>query len=62
LSQYVRLNISIVVLAGPDEGSGGLEDLCHHVINEAVLVPDLQPVKLWLVVPVENTGELLKQA
>lgn len=58
LSQDVGLNVSVVVLTRPHEGSGGLEDLGHHVVDEPVLVPDLQLVKLRLVVPLENADRI----
>lgn len=51
LSQNVRLHISIVILAGPNKSSRRLENLGHHVVNKPVLIPDLQLVKLWLVIP-----------
>ena len=51
LSKDVRLHVAVVVLAGPHEGAGGLEHLGYHVVNESVLVPDLQLLKLRLVVP-----------
>lgn len=50
LSQNVWLHISIIILASPNKSSRGLQDLGHHVVNETVLIPDLQLVKLWLVV------------
>lgn len=53
LSQNVRLHISIVILAGPNKSSRRLENLGHHVVNKPVLIPDLQLVKLWLVIPRE---------
>lgn len=60
LSQDVRLHVSVVVLAGPHESSGGLQDLGHHVVNKAVLVPDFELVELGLVVPEEDrAGETL---
>lgn len=51
LGQNVWLHISIVILAGPNKSPGRLQDLGHHVVNETVLIPDLQLVKLWLVLP-----------
>lgn len=30
----------------------------HHVINQPVLIPDLQLVKLWLVVPAKARAQL----
>lgn len=54
LCQDVRLHISIIVLAGPHKGARGLQDLGNHIINKSVLIPDLQFVKLRLVVPVKK--------
>ncbi|PWA19079.1 hypothetical protein CCH79_00004828 [Gambusia affinis] len=36
---------------GPNKSAAGLQTLGHHVVNESVLVPDLQLVKLGLVRP-----------
>lgn len=57
LGQDVGLDVSIVVLTGPHEGSRRLEHLGHHVVDQPVLVPDLQFVKLRLVVPAEKTNK-----
>ena len=46
LSDNVRLNISVVVLASPDEASTGLEALGHHIVDQTVLIPDALLVKL----------------
>lgn len=59
LCKDVRLNISVVVLACPHKGSGRLEHLGDHVINKPVLIPDLQFVKLGLVVP-EGRANMIK--
>lgn len=45
------MHVSVVVLAGPHKAARRLEDLSHHVVNEAVLVPDLILVELGPVVP-----------
>lgn len=60
LCKNIRLDISIVVLAGPHKGSRRLEHLSDHVINKPVLIPDLQLVKLRLVVPVRSTKSYFK--
>jgi len=49
LSDDIGLDITIVVLASPDETTVGLESLSHHVINKAVLVPDAELLELLLV-------------
>lgn len=56
LCKYIRLNISVVVLACPHKSSRRLEHLGDHIINKPVLIPDLQFVKLRLVVPVGSTN------
>lgn len=56
LCKYIRLNISVVVLACPHKSSRRLEHLGNHIINKPVLIPDLQFVKLRLVVPVGSTN------
>jgi len=38
LSDNVRLDVSVVVLASPDETTAAFEDLGDHVVNESVLV------------------------
>lgn len=61
LSHNVWLHVSIVILAGPNKSSRRLQDLSHHVVNEPVLVPDLQLVELWLVLPEkQNNGNILR--
>lgn len=43
------MDVSIVVLAGPDKASLTLQGLGHHIIYESVLIPDLLGLKLRLV-------------
>lgn len=47
LRHDVRLHVSVVVLAGPHKAAAGLKALCHHVVNQAVLVPTGQAGKVW---------------
>lgn len=56
LCEDIRLNISVVVLASPHKGSRRLQHLCDHIVNKPVLIPDLQFVKLRLVVPEGSTN------
>lgn len=49
LSDRVRLDISVVVLAGPDESSVRLHRLSDHVVNETMLIPDAGGLEFWLV-------------
>ena len=53
----VRLHIYIVVLACPNKPSLSLQALCHHVVNETVLVPNTCLLKLLLVLTAEGRGE-----
>ena len=46
LCHAVRLDISVVVLAGPNEAALRLQHLGHHVINQTMLVPDALGLKL----------------
>jgi hypothetical protein len=40
LSNAIRLDITIVVLASPDETTFRLEHICDHIIDQSVFVPD----------------------
>ena len=40
LSDGVRLDVAVVVLAGPDEAAARFETLSDHVVDQTVLVPD----------------------
>lgn len=53
LCKYIRLDVSIIVLACPHKSSRRLEHLSDHIVNKPVLIPDLQLIKLRLVVPVD---------
>merc|ERR1712168_452019 len=50
LCQCIRLYISIVILAGPHKTTSCFQTLRNHIINETMLVPDVQGIKLWLIV------------
>jgi len=54
LGNDIRLDISIVVLASPDETSFGLNSVSNHIINESVLVPESLLLELLLVVLIIN--------
>lgn len=63
LCHRVRLYVSIIVLAGPDEASLRFHGLGHHVIYQPVLIPDAFGLKLSTVFPgthkgVDNTSKL----
>lgn len=51
LRHRVRLHVSVIVLAGPDETAVGLHGLGHHVVDQTVLVPDSLGLELSLVFP-----------
>lgn len=51
LRHRVRLHVSVIVLAGPDEAAVGLHGLGHHVVDQTVLVPDSLGLELSLVLP-----------
>ncbi len=55
LSYRVWLNISIIVLAGPDKPTFRLHDLSHHVINQPMLIPDTFGLILSLVLSATHT-------
>ena len=55
LSDRIRLDVSVVVLAGPDEASLALEGLGHHVVYQTVLVPDTLCLIVGLVLPARVT-------
>jgi len=40
LSDDIRLDITVVVLASPDETTFGFNHICDHIINQSVFVPD----------------------
>merc|ERR1719361_1633781 len=54
MGQDIRLDISIIILTRPNKGTIALQDLSHHVVNETVLVPNTQIIKLSLVVLLED--------
>lgn len=62
LGDNVGLDVTVVVLARPHEATVALDGLGDHVVDQAVLVPDLELLKLGLVFVVvevlENVLEL----
>ena len=40
LGDDIRLDVAVVVLAGPDEAAARFETLSDHVVDQTVLVPD----------------------
>jgi len=49
LGDNIGLHITIVVLAGPDEATAGLDGVGDHIVDEAMLVPEASSLKLSLV-------------
>jgi hypothetical protein len=41
LGDGIDLNISVIVLAGPNEASFGLDHVSDHIIDKPVLIPNL---------------------
>ena len=50
LSEDITLDITVVVLAGPDKATAGFQGLGDHIVDQTMLVPDLLFFKLSLVV------------
>jgi hypothetical protein len=42
LSKHVTLDISIIILAGPNIATITLQCIGYHIINQPVLIPDKQ--------------------
>jgi hypothetical protein len=49
LSNGVRLNVTVVVLAGPDEATVGFHGVSDHIVDQTVLVDDTSGFELSLV-------------
>jgi hypothetical protein len=54
LSNDVGLDVTIVVLASPNEATLRLDRVGNHIVNESVLVPETKLIELSLVFFVEN--------
>ena len=50
LGYNVALNVTIVVLASPDETARGFEHLRYLIIDQAMLVPDFAFLEIFLVI------------
>mmetsp|Transcript_58958 Transcript_58958/g.81813 ORF Transcript_58958/g.81813 Transcript_58958/m.81813 type:complete len:351 (-) Transcript_58958:3-1055(-) len=57
LSDAIRLNITIVVLASPDEATIRLEHISNHIIDKSVLIPETLSLVLLLVVRLVDGGK-----
>lgn len=58
LSNDVGLHVSIIVLACPHKTAGTLDALCHHVVDQSVLIPYLRIFEFLLVITVEKRDDL----
>src|SRR5690606_25369229 len=54
LRHLVRLNVAIVILAGPDELAAPFERACDHVVDQAMLIFYPSFFELSLELAVEN--------
>jgi len=43
------LDVTVVVLAGPNIASLSLDDLCDHIVDKSVLIPQLLGLEVLLV-------------
>jgi hypothetical protein len=50
LSNDITLDVSIVVLAGPDESSVALDSISHQIVNESMLIPKPSLLELLLII------------
>ena len=63
LRHRVGLNIPVIVLAGPDEPTVALHGLGHHVVDEAVFVPDARGLKrTFVLIVINGLEDVLKGA
>ena len=58
----IRLNITVVVLASPNESAVGLDSIGDHIVDEAVLVPKTSLVESLLVILVKDLLENILKA
>ena len=54
LSNWVGLNVTVVVFTGPDESTFGFHSVRHHIIDQTVLVPDILGFIRSFVVPAKE--------
>lgn len=57
LCHRVRLHVPIVVFAGPNEAAVRFHSLGHHVIDQAMLIPDAFVLKMRHVFPEDKRAE-----
>ena len=49
LREHIRLHITIVVLAGPNEVTIGFDHIGDHIIDKSVFIPDLKSIEILFV-------------
>lgn len=57
LGHRVRLHVPIVVFAGPNEAAVRFHSLGHHVVDQAMLIPDASVLKVGDVFPEDTRAE-----
>merc|ERR550539_546232 len=62
LSDDIGLDITVVVLAGPDEAAAGLDGVGDHVIDETMLIPKISSLELSSVVLIVDLLEDILEA
>lgn len=62
LCEDVGLNVTVVILTGPDESSRGFDGLSNHVINETVFVVNTELLEFSLVLAVVDFLEDVLEA
>ena len=56
------MNITVVVLAGPNEATARFDDIRNHIINKAMLIPETLCLKLFSVISVVDFLEDILEA
>ena len=56
------MNITIVVLAGPDEATTRFDDIRNHIVNKTMLVPETSSLELRLISAVVDLLEDILEA
>jgi len=51
LGDDIGLDVSVVVLAGPDEATAGFQGLGNHVVDKTMFIPNSLLLELGLIVP-----------
>src|ERR1700731_3252664 len=57
LGNNVGLDVTVIVLAGPDKTTLALQSLSNHVVNQTVFIPDASGVKLLLILRLKDILE-----